>query len=138
MRGAEMTSSEHRPMDLDPTTIAVASGVGGVTLSAAGWAAREAFRRLSAARAAETEDIIARIDALAARLDRMADSQQRTEIVLTEIRGEQRRYDERIGALEAGAGHNTAAHSTLHKRIDAHADRLTRVETRVEMRQGAA
>ena len=138
MRGAEMTSSEHRPMDLDPTTIAVASGVGGVTLSAAGWAAREAFRRLSAARAAETEDIIARIDALAARLDRMADSQQRTEIVLTEIRGEQRRYDERIGALEAGSQQNTSAHSTLHKRIDAHADRLTRVETRVEMRQGAA
>jgi len=125
-------------MDLDPTTIAVASGVGGVTLSAAGWAAREAFRRLSAARAAETEDIIARIDALAARLDRMADSQQRTEIVLTEIRGEQRRYDERIGALEAGSQQNTSAHSTLHSRIDAHADRLTRAETRIEMSTGAA
>ena len=125
-------------MNLDPTTIAVASGVGGVTLSAAGWAAREAFNRLSAARAAETEDIIGRIDALALRLDRMAESQQRTEIVLTEIRGEQRRYDERIGAVEADSERNTSAHATLHKRIDAHADRLTRAETRIEMSKGAA
>ena len=115
----------------------VATVVGGVVMSVVAWLANRVVNRLEADHKIRAEATLKKLTEIDDRQTAMAASQHRFELALTEMRGAITAIAARQDIHEANAQKNEASHGTLHGRIDKQAERLTRVETRVEM-AGAA
>lgn len=103
-----------------------------VLAAVAAWAAKKVVAKLETHHADRDKQIMAKLSEITAQQVKMAESQHRFELVITELRGELRHTTTRLDGHDEDRKASRAASSTLHARIDALAERTTRAETRME------